>query len=67
MRSSIIQYILDKHLATLDAYKQKFTLYQSDIDIIKNFDGFKILENGNYWYKGHDIVIIGEQNETNTN
>lgn len=62
MQSSMIQYMLDKHLAMLDTYKQKFTLYQSDIDIIKNFNGFKVLENGNYWYKGHDIVIIGEDN-----
>lgn len=60
MQNSVIQYILDKHLVTLDAYKQKFTLYQSDIDIIKNFYGFKILEDGSYWYKGHNIVIIGE-------
>ena len=60
MKNSIMEYILDQYLATLDAHRQKFFLYQNDINLIKNFDGFKVLEDGNYWYKGHNIIIIGE-------
>lgn len=61
MQNSIIQYILDKHICLLDANKQKFSLYKCDIDIIKNFKGFKILDNGTYWYKGHDIIILDKE------
>ena len=58
MQNSMIEYILDKYICLLDSNKQKFCLYKQDIDIIKNLEGFKILNNGTYWYKGHDIVIL---------
>lgn len=56
---SMIQYLLDKEIAKLDSCKQEFFyLYKEDIDIIKNFDGFRILDDGSYWYKGHNIRIL---------
>lgn len=64
-QNSMIQYILDKHICLLDANKQKFSLYKYDIDIIKNFEGFKILNNETYWYKGHDIIILDKEEDNN--
>ena len=67
MQYNMINYILDKYICELDARKQNFALYRNDIDIIKNFNGFKILENGTYWYKGHDIVILDENENVEKN
>ena len=65
VKKSMIKYILDKHICFLDASKKKFCLYKHDIDIIKNFKGFKILDNGTYWYKGHNIIILDEEEDNN--
>ena len=59
----MISYILDKYICYLDANKKKLCLYKHDIDIIKNFKGFKILDDGTYWYKGHSITILDEKDE----
>ncbi len=61
----MIEYILDKYIRLLDSNKEKFYFYKRDIDIIKNFEGFRILNNGTYQYKGYDIVILDKEEDNN--